>query len=73
MGLYSCEQEVSTISSINQDRHGDLYEQDDELSPIEYADYWNELNTESQFVKKKKIGEYNYTLKYLPIEFLIGN
>ncbi len=44
-----------------------------ELTPKEYVQSWSTLPTESEFVKQKKIKEFNYKLKYLPIEFLISN
>lgn len=45
----------------------------EELTPKEYVQSWSALPVVSEFVKQKQIKEFNYKLKYLPVEFLISN
>lgn len=73
MLLISCGSDAPTATVNNTDTHGDFYAGNDKLSSEEYVNYWVNLDTRSDFVKSKKIAEFNYTLKYLPLEFLISN
>lgn len=41
------------------------------LSPIEFRDWVN--HSSSPLIKQKEIAEYNYELKYLPVDYLITN
>lgn len=43
-----------------------------ELSPSSYIEYWsNDAN--NFYVKTKQIAEFNYSLKYLPVEYMVCN
>lgn len=45
--------------------------QQQQLIPSEYVRWVN--NTENGLVLKKEIGEYEYTLKYQPVDYMIAN